>query len=86
MKLKKILIPIAPILGALMSSPLSGIATQTVSQVLFRKPNASRQELEKSLKNASVEQLNRLKKIDAQYHAQLLKLELELDEKKRTQP
>ena len=49
------------------ANPLAGIAIQQISGVLFKKENASIEEIEQAIKQASPEQLSKIKKIERKF-------------------
>lgn len=58
---------------------MGGVAARAVSEKLLGKPDASDSELERALLGASPEQLAELKKVEADFAAQMKQLDVDLE-------
>ena len=83
---KEIVTSVAPAIGKALGGPLAGIAVKFVSERLLGKSDATEDDIEKEVANASTEQLKKLKEIDREFEIEMQKLNInvyELDCKDR---
>ena len=76
---RSLLRSVAPTLGTAIGGPFGGMAARAVSEKLLGKPDASESELERALLGASPEQLAEIKKIEADFKAQMKQLDVDLE-------
>ncbi len=77
MGFSSILGKVAPFLGAAIGGPFGAAAGKLVSQALLGTEDASEEEMQNALINASPDKLAELKKIDADYKIQMAKIGLD---------
>jgi len=76
---KSLLRTVAPALGTAVGGPMGGVAARAISEKLLGKPDASESEIERALLGASPEQLAELKKVEADFKAQMKQLDVDLE-------
>lgn len=76
---KSLLRTVAPALGTAVGGPMGGVAARAISEQLLGKPDASENEIERALLGASPEQLAELKKVEADFKAQMKQLDVDLE-------
>ncbi|MCB0289642.1 MAG: hypothetical protein KDH97_05225 [Calditrichaeota bacterium] len=69
---------VAPTIGSAIGGPLGGMATKFISEKLLGKPDASPDEIEEAILNASPEQLLKLKELDKQFAVEMKKLDIDV--------
>ena len=80
MNFKKIIGSVAPFLGSLVGGPFGAMAGKALGGLLCGNENASQEEIENQLMNASPADLVKIKQIDSDYKQKLA--QIGLDEKK----
>lgn len=78
--IKNILKGVAPFIGNMIGGPLGGMAMKQLAGALLGDENASEEQVEEAIKNASPESFVKLKEIDAKLKAELANIGL--DEKR----
>lgn len=74
---KDIVRSIAPKLGTALGGNMGGIATRFIADKLLGNPDATEEELELAISQASPEQLVRLKEIEQEYEIEVLRIAAE---------
>lgn len=69
---------VAPTIGSALGGPVGGMATKFIAEKLLGKPDASVDEIEEALQNATPEQLLRLKELDKQFAVEMKKLDIDV--------
>jgi hypothetical protein len=75
---KGLLQSIAPTIGTAIGGPLAGQAVQAISNALLGHPNATKDEVEVALQNATPDQLAELKRIELDFKAKMKSLDIDL--------
>lgn len=76
---KKILGTVAPVLATAAGGPLAGVVTKTLASKLLGQPEATQEEVEKTVVEASPETLIKLKEIDAQFAESMGRLGIDFE-------
>lgn len=84
---KDILRTIVPSVGNMLGGPLGGMATKFIAETLLGKPDASEEELEQAVLNATPEQLLKLKQSERDFKTKMKELgidefSLEIEDRK----
>lgn len=74
MDIAKLVGNVAPFLGGLIGGPFGAAAGQLIGQALTGNSNASAEDIEKAIINATPEQLVKLKELDNEYKTRLAEL------------
>lgn len=74
-----ILQQVAPTIATALGGPLAGLATKTLSNVLFGHEEGDADAISVALQNASPDQLANVKKIDADFNAKMKELDIDLE-------
>lgn len=69
---------VAPTLGAALGGPLGGMAGAVIAKAVLGKEQASEQELESAMVNATPDQLLALKKADQDFAARMKELDVDI--------
>jgi uncharacterized membrane protein YbhN (UPF0104 family) len=77
---KDIVRSIAPTLGTALGGPMAGAATKFIADKMLGKKDASPQEIQELIVNASPEELIKLKELDQQFQIEMKSLELDVYE------
>ena len=75
---KKVVVTVAPALGAALGGPLVGTALAAVSQAVLGKPDATEEELAPAVAAASPDTLLKLKQADFDFKARMHELDLDV--------
>lgn len=78
-KIIDIIATVAPTLATALGGPLAGVATRTIADQLMGKPDASFEEVEKAIAEASGQDMVRLKEIEAKFAAEMKQAGVELE-------
>ena len=70
---------IAPTIATALGGPLAGLATKTLSNVLFGHEEGDAETIGAALQNATPDQLANVKKIDADFKIRMKELEIDLE-------
>ncbi len=70
---------VAPSIASALGGPLAGTAVKYLSQAFFGHGNASAEELNDAMQNASPDQLVSLKQIDADFKAKMAQIGVDLE-------
>lgn len=76
---KKILGTVAPVLATAAGGPLAGVVTKTLAAGLLERPDASQEEVEQAVANASPETLIKLKEIDAKFQNDMAQVGIDFE-------
>lgn len=77
-KWKDVVRTVAPVLGTALGGPMAGTAIKFIAESFLGKPDATEEELEQAIVNASPADLEKLKSIDAQFKVDMKKLDIDL--------
>lgn len=69
---------VAPVLGTALGGPLAGAAAQTIGRVLLQREDATQDQLEAAVYEASPEQLAALRAADQEFRAQMRALDIDV--------
>jgi len=70
---------IAPTIATALGGPLAGLATKTLSNVLFGHEEGDAETIGAALQNATPDQLANVKKIDADFKVRMKELDIDLE-------
>ena len=70
---------IAPTIATALGGPLAGLATKTLSNVLFGHEEGDADAISAALQNATPDQLANVKKIDADFNSKMKELDIDLE-------
>ncbi len=77
-KLGGLLAQVAPTVATALGGPLAGLAVKTLSEAMFGHPDANESEVSAALMNATPDQLQKLKEIDATFKTRMKELDIDL--------
>ena len=78
-KIGGLLAQVAPTVATALGGPLAGLAVKTLSEAMFGHQDGSESEVSAALMNATPEQLQKLKEIDASFKARMKELDIDLE-------
>jgi len=70
---------VAPTIATALGGPLAGAATSAISQAVFGKPDASEDELNKALSNATPETIAAIKKANNDFQVRMKEMDIDLE-------
>jgi len=70
---------VAPTIATALGGPLAGMATRAISSALFGHQDGSMDDIQNALLNPTADQLNALKKIEADFKVQMKQLDIDLE-------
>jgi len=77
---KKIVGSVAPALATALGGPLAGVAVKTIANQVLGKPEATEQEVEAAILDASPQDLIKLRQVDNEFRALLVNAGIKLEE------
>jgi hypothetical protein len=77
---KKIVGSVAPALATALGGPLAGVAIKTIANQVLGKPDATEQEVEAAMLDASPQDLIKLRQVDNEFRALLVNAGIKLEE------
>jgi len=78
-KIGGLLAQVAPTVATALGGPLAGLAVKTLSEALFGHQDGSESDVSAALMNATPEQLQKLKEIDASFKTRMKELDIDLE-------
>lgn len=78
-KIGGLLAQVAPTVATALGGPLAGLAVKTLSEALLGHQDASESDVSAALMNATPEQLQKLKEIDASFKTRMKELDIDLE-------
>ena len=78
-KIGGLLAQVAPTVATALGGPLAGLAVKTLSEAMFGHQDASESDVSAALMNATPEQLQKLKEIDATFKLKMKELDIDLE-------
>lgn len=78
-KIGGLLAQVAPTVATALGGPLAGLAVKTLSEALFGHQDANESDVSAALMNATPEQLQKLKEIDASFKLKMKELDIDLE-------
>ena len=78
-KIGGLLAQVAPTVATALGGPLAGLAVKTLSEAMFGHQDASESDVSAALMNATPEQLQKLKEIDASFKLKMKELDIDLE-------
>ena len=78
-KIGGLLAQVAPTVATALGGPLAGLAVKTLSEAMFGHQDGSESEVSAALMNATPEQLQKLKEIDATFKLKMKELDIDLE-------
>ena len=78
-KIGNLLGQIAPTIATAIGGPVAGMAVKALSSALGLSPDASTDDVQAALMNATPEQLAAIKKVDADFKVQMKELDIDLE-------
>jgi hypothetical protein len=78
-KIGGLLAQVAPTVATALGGPLAGLAVKTLSEAMFGHQDGSESDVSAALMNATPEQLQKLKEIDASFKARMKELDIDLE-------
>ena len=78
-KIGGLLAQVAPTVATALGGPLAGLAVKTLSEAMFGHQDASESDVSAALMNATPDQLQKLKEIDASFKTRMKELDIDLE-------
>lgn len=79
-EIRDIINTVAPTIATALGGPLAGTAVRTLSEVLIGSSDASVDELNQAIRNATPEQLLQIKKAEQQFQVKMRELEISVEQ------